>query len=383
MSLALDRERYGRFPQQRNPLAFTMWDFSWLERRGVGGGYENWGRALDELAERGYNAVRIDAYPHLIAHAVPQALLEPVWTVHEWGSTSAIEVEPLPALEEFIAQCGKRNIQVGLSTWFRKDRDDLRLRIKSPEDHAAIWVRTIEQLQVAGVMQHVCYVDLCNEFPGELWAPFFDNSPDSSWNGMTDKALTWMEAAVRAFRSQAPNVPVTVSLVGFDAKVRERWSFMDFLEPHIWMAQSSDFLERIGGNYNNFEYTGYEALAAKAADTFRTDRAHWEAKLRERILAWADIARACRRPLVTTECWAIVNYRDWPGLDWGWVKELCEFGVEEALKTRCWAGLATSNFCGPQFIGMWSDVAWHQRLTGKIRNAVVAPLGKEKRSAGQ
>lgn len=338
-------------------------------------GYRDWNRALDELAERGYNAVRIDAYPHLIASAIQRATLEPVWSVHEWGSAQPIDVSPMPALAEFIAQCALRGIQVGLSTWFRKDGADTRRRIRTPEAHAQVWIETVAQLRAAGVLDAVCYIDLCNEFPGELWAPFFDNSPDSSWNCMTPRALAWMEAAVRAFRAREPRIPVTVSVVGFDARVREQWQFMDFLEPHIWMAQSSDFLERIGGNYNNFDYTGYEALAARGADTFRSQQSHWEEKLRERINAWAETARACDRPLVTTECWAVVNYRDLPGLDWGWVKELCEFGVREALKTGCWAGVATSNFCGPQFYGMWSDVSWHQRLTARIRSAAVAPFG--------
>jgi hypothetical protein len=45
------------------PIAIAMWDFSWLERRWPGAGYENWSVALDELVERGYDAVRIDAYP--------------------------------------------------------------------------------------------------------------------------------------------------------------------------------------------------------------------------------------------------------------------------------------------------------------------------------
>lgn len=44
-----------------------MWDFSWLERRWPGAGYEDWDKVLDELLEQGYNAIRIDAYPHLIA----------------------------------------------------------------------------------------------------------------------------------------------------------------------------------------------------------------------------------------------------------------------------------------------------------------------------
>src|ERR1700709_2850137 len=65
------------------PLAIAMWDFSWLERRWPGGGYENWNRALDELVERGYNAVRIDAFPHLVSAGPRRAWeLVPVWTQH-------------------------------------------------------------------------------------------------------------------------------------------------------------------------------------------------------------------------------------------------------------------------------------------------------------
>ena len=55
------------WPPQARPLAITMWDFSWLERRWPGAGYEDWDAALDGLAERGYDAVRIDAYPHLVS----------------------------------------------------------------------------------------------------------------------------------------------------------------------------------------------------------------------------------------------------------------------------------------------------------------------------
>ena len=57
----------SRLLARGRPLAITMWDFSWLERRWPGAGYEDWNVALDELAARGYDAVRIDAYPHLVA----------------------------------------------------------------------------------------------------------------------------------------------------------------------------------------------------------------------------------------------------------------------------------------------------------------------------
>jgi sugar-binding cellulase-like protein len=48
-------------------FAIAMWDFSWAERRWPGAGYEDWDQALGELKERGYDAVRIDAYPHLVS----------------------------------------------------------------------------------------------------------------------------------------------------------------------------------------------------------------------------------------------------------------------------------------------------------------------------
>ena len=61
------------------PLAIAMWDFSWLERRWPGAGYEDWDKVLDELAERGYNAVRIDAYPHLLAENPMKAISTGQW----------------------------------------------------------------------------------------------------------------------------------------------------------------------------------------------------------------------------------------------------------------------------------------------------------------
>jgi len=32
-----------------HPRAITIWEFSWIERRWDGAGYENWDKALDEL----------------------------------------------------------------------------------------------------------------------------------------------------------------------------------------------------------------------------------------------------------------------------------------------------------------------------------------------
>ena len=70
----------------------------------------------------------------------------------------------------------------------------------------------------------------------------------------------------------------------------------------------------------------------------------------------------------------MVDYKDWPLLKWDWIKELCEYGATEAAKTGRWAGIGTSNFCGPQFEGMWRDKLWHANLTDKIK---ISPIDSE------
>jgi len=47
-------------------------------------------------------------------------------------------------------------------------------------------------------------------------------------------------------------------------------------------------------------------------------------------------------------------------------------GAETASDSGRWLGLATSNFCGPQFDGMWRDVRWHREMTAIIRSGTIA-----------
>ena len=126
-----------------HPLAITMWDFSWLERRWPGAGYEDWDEILDQLVARGYDAVRIDAFPHLIA-AEPHRIWEliPVWSVQDWGSPAKNRVQVQPALNQFIRKCSNRGLRVALSTWFRQDTTDRRMTIRSAHEHGAIWKET-------------------------------------------------------------------------------------------------------------------------------------------------------------------------------------------------------------------------------------------------
>jgi hypothetical protein len=104
-------------------------------------------------------------------------------------------------------------------------------------------------------------------------------------------------------------------------------------------------------------------LARHGEAVYRADPAHWLGLLTNLIELAAAGSRKAGRPLVTTEAWSVVDYKDWPGLEWGWVKEGCEVGLRAALATGRWAALCTSNWANLQSCstgagtGAWAPVA--------------------------
>ncbi len=186
-----------------------------------------------------------------------------------------------------------------------------------------------------------------------------------------------MQGAIAAFKQYYPGIPATfspcVSKSGPRGPEAKRlFTFLDFLEPHIWMAQADDsrFYKTLGYQYTHFGNQNYNEVLSKAEALYRDSPDYWCELLKAHILWSAEQSEEADKRLMTTECWALVDYKDWPGLDWGWIKEVCALGVETAVATRRWDALATSNFCGPQFRGMWKDINWHQQMTKLIKKAV-------------
>jgi hypothetical protein len=349
------------------PLAITMWDFSWLERRWPGAGYEDWDQALDDLKVRGYDAVRIDAYPHLVSVDPKKEWdLIPCWNQQVWGSPALNRVKVQPALNHFIASCAERGMKVGLSTWFRQDPDNNRMKIKTPVDLGKAWKSTLDTVKEAGLLEHLLYVDLNNEFPIQVWTPYLTKEIKRQ----SAEGKAWMTGALEIVRNAYPDLAYTFSFTTeYESWQKEEVSFLDFLELHLWMTHFSDFYQKVGYNYELFDSKGYENMQKNAERVYRENPKHWQSCLEKGVHVLADWSRASGKALMTTECWGVVDYKDWPLLNWDWVKELCELGVKTAAQTGRWIAMGTSNFCGPQFAGMWRDVRWHQRLTDLIHRS--------------
>lgn len=366
--------------QEAYPLAITMWEFSWLERKWPGAGYEDWDLALSELVERGYDAIRIDAFPHLIYHdPEKEYLLMPHWSVQDWGSAEINRVQVQPNLNKFLERCRYFGIRVGLSSWFRKDENNLQMKLDTPGKLGEAWLAVLKSIDEGGLMDTIFYVDLCNEWTGDAWCPFFVNDPpEALWTGWhTQKSRDWMEKSIAILRNEYPEMPYTFSFTGEVNEAtlaKQDFNMLDFLEPHIWMTSfnNSEFYKEVGYSFDLFNYNSYRNLALNGERVYKKRKQHWQDGLKEQIRLAARWSEQEGQALITTECWGVVDFKDWPLLNWDYVMELCALGTEEAAKTGRWLAISTSNFCGPQFVGMWRDINWHRRLTDMIHNAPVA-----------
>lgn len=358
------------------PEAIAMWDFSWIERRYPGGGYENWGRVTRELVERGYDTVRIDAFPHLIGHDPKSTYrLRPCWSEHDWGAPFELDVNPGADLVDFIGTAADAGLTIAVSSWFREDVRDLRMQLTTPERFAAAWIDTLALVENAGLLDTVRYVDLANEFPIPLFNPFLYRPGPLHFDDMESRTSArlqqWMDISLKMMRDRFPSIPLCYSFATeFDNRDQQDLTGFDLLELHIWMSlpSHSEYYDVIGYDLSTShnDPASYVCLAEKARAVYEDDPDRWNGVLVRVIQDVAQWSRDSGLPLVTTEAWSLVNWKDGDGLDWDWIKDLNEVGIRAAVATQRWASLTTSNFCGPQFRGMWEDVEWHRAMTDVI-----------------
>lgn len=75
------------FFNKSTPLTISMWDYSWLKCGHPGGAFHDLARCVAEAAERGYNTLRIDAFPHAYVQPQTHFRAEPLfslWQDADW-----------------------------------------------------------------------------------------------------------------------------------------------------------------------------------------------------------------------------------------------------------------------------------------------------------
>lgn len=377
--------------------AVTMWEFSWLVRRtGKEAEYADWDKVLDELAQRGYNCIRLDAFPHLVAkgpdgEVVKQFTILPQSSGFMWGNHTPVQVEPRSALVEFIGKAADRGIYVGLSSWYNHDTLGRVHMIQSPEDYARIWLETLDLLADAGLHGRIVWVDICNEFPVSRWAPgtyaniFQSKRFGDLWmvlnlsrkwdEGVKQRIKNYFDGAITPLREKYPALKYTFSFQALGSRQMQEIDVnaFDLAEVHIWVSDHMKWMFRTGQVLMHIGFPKYpmnlRIHAKRMANLYPKHREEYVRMLEARVDFWAEWGKKNGLALFTTEAWGPINYSDiasaGTGAEWDWVKDIAEHGVRMASE-KGWQGICTSNFCQPHFVGMWADVGWHKRITNLI-----------------
>ena len=392
-----------KITELKEPLAIAMWDSSWLRRRYAGGGFDDFDRALTELVDRGYNAVRIDVFPHMIANAPDgtnsDRFLDPAgfafswYGFAQWGSPWTVYIHPRRDLLAFLKCCEKHGVYVLLSTWLKPTAEPRNEWLEGPEDLVRIWNETLEFLRENNSLGQVIGVDISNEMPNGASNKQF-NTKMNSYTDPAEKTSFfrgYFSKALCALRSMWPDIPFaashTVEFFGINRDME--FPEYDFLDVHIW-AEFSNFMK--GTRYASaigcfglnmmpkdpapgHVYHGtrlmppdvdFERVNDEILESWNKNRSMCVEHMESCAAFAAEKGKKYGIPVGCTEGWGTVTWVEHPLLSWDMVKDAAlvgaELGRKYGFKFNC-----QSNFCEPQFVSLWRDVEHHRQVTDIIR----------------
>jgi hypothetical protein len=298
---------------------------------------------------------------------------------------------PREALLEFLPKSRKYGIKVGLATWFLRHGTDRTDIFMEEGGLVRAWDETLSFLKSHDLLDNILYVDLLNEYPNWHGYDWFRDkmnklsdlnhhkldNPDANLpdNDIIEKQGNRLQAEfynefvnsmINSLKTKYPDMDYFVSLDSGMSLDNIDLSAFNAIDYHIWFAHSG----KIPG-LNEISTLDQTQDYRKIYSGLRT---YWQQN-KESLVKWMDgrindiSGTATKHNLVcgNTEGWGPIFWFDHPELDWKWVKECAVICVDLALKHDNYKFICTSNFTHPQFKGMWEDIAWHKRITTKIK----------------
>lgn len=369
-------------------LTIAMWDFSWLNMHYPGAAFEDFDKATDELIERGFNTVRIDAFPLVIAEMKQEQ--KQTWEIQAspqdtWGFVTQSHSLDVPAvLIEFMEITKRKNIYVILSSWGIGNRPRFADRQKLWE----AWEITLNLLAERDLLGHVLYVDFDQEFPfsSPFWPALEElgkqpvatagglsegmeaaGRANWAWNpGQMAFVKDYLNSTLRHFQKKYPYLRFTFSFTAHWEEFRSMNLPLDVLEVHIWLNQGrfdarTGFSTQVKRRDNTFDYKAY---MQSIRDTMTSIRPMLMKQLENRMRYARDWSNEIPAPLVTTESWGPWWHMDHPDMEWQWLYDWCEEASAISRNYGFW-GTTPWNFSHPYWDN-WSNIQWYLRVNQRF-----------------
>ena len=355
-------------------LAMASWGHDWLTRRDAPQGEYRVPQVLDELCERGYNALRVDAFPHLLATGTDGVHSERFQLLGHGN----LWLAPRKQLLDLATQARSRNLRLWLTSRFLNDTQARRAFVRRPRDFVDVWSQTLQLLAEHQLLDTVAAVDFCDEFTSPetthgAWRSLFPRHPLNplsrlmDWSAESEQAVErYLLDVPRALRALFPTIAFGVSVsTQTEARLRKLdTSELDFIDTHFWLDDDPRIGLMTGAPLaltgNRLARTVQTQLAGLA---WRTRGVAWVRQLEERFDTLSEFARLRRlQPVVGG---GYVRVASEAAADWRWVQDVSEAMINTALGhgVSC---MITAQQARPHSQHLWREIDWHRDMTHRI-----------------
>lgn len=369
------------------PLTISMWDFSWLMGHHKKGPYENLVKRVEEVAERGYNTLRIDCFPSHILEGkytfkkmYGQSAIIPCW-----GDTLvAHEENVLGKVAELAELCRKNDIWLGLDSW---DKGHMFGHKKwlgldsmiSPQDEEKMftafsqtWVKAIKLMREEGILERAVWIAPMNEVPhfASRYLQSVRNagkkdrnegetvfeSRDDELAAIFKRINHWMGEAIKDEIGKE-QIPLSYSSLGAEPYGKYLTDIYDAVDVHFM----PNAIGRSSAGFREMENWDLE----KFSDEWETAcRKNYKAMINRVRGYFTSAMNRCTTDTgkklvpIVTESFGPCYFPDHKDVDWTWYKRY-NSDAARVIASLPYAGTTLSNYAEPLF-RLWEDVDWHR-----------------------
>lgn len=353
-------------------LAMARWGLDWLVDRDLWhGAFASLERVLDETQQRGFNTLRLDPCPHLLA--APEGGIHMDRCELLLAGKPATEVRIRHSLYQLLQSVHERGLKVWFSSGFVNDSRARRSFVRRPEDFIAVWSETLALVKQWGYLDSVAGVDFCYHFPALPYAHgvtrrVFQRSPERPlphhWSESVGQRLEpYLLEIPRALRAQYPEVRVGLSTtVRYSEQLRALdIGELDFLDFSLWLDDDPRYRLASGEGMGG----GLLSRLAKPMKQvlLETSGQHWQQRLEDQLQRRMAFTRLRGLQPVLGEGFVSLS-RSQRKLPTGWA-DLHESMVVNAL-TQGVEALTPSSLASPAYPWLWQEVDYLKHLNHLI-----------------
>ncbi len=369
----------GQRQGETQRLAITCWDYAWPLGRDYGAVPGAVEARLDEAVARGFNTVRLDPYPHLVATPANSVHLDRCEILAEpdprRGLPGGAHTVPIrKALRRFLDAAAERDLNLWFSGFFVPDSRARRSFVRRPGDFVDVWAETLELVRQWGHLEGVVALDFCHHFPFPPWSHgaarrVFGRSARRSlparWQRDQEAEVErYLLEVPRALRAHFPALRVGISAAAGDSEYLRQLdtSELDFLDYGLWLDDDPRFRLATGAD---LPVPGLldRRLGPLRGALLNATGDHWRGRLYDLLNRRLAFARVRRLQPVLGEGW-LTPAGEPEALPAGWAR-FCEAVVARAVADGVQA-LTPTSLANPHHPWLWGESDWLAHLNHLI-----------------